>query len=94
MRFILINFVRLLFLVVLVMVLRAAFGYVARALGGRPAGPVSGASAAGGRGSSGELKKDPVCGVFVSVQSSVKKTIDGEVMHFCSAACRDKFRAA
>jgi YHS domain-containing protein len=41
----------------------------------------------------GELKKDPVCGTFVSTATSIKKTIDGSVVHFCSADCRDKFHA-
>ncbi len=39
----------------------------------------------------GELKKDPVCGTFVAVSTSVKKTVHGEVVHFCSEACRDKY---
>jgi len=42
----------------------------------------------------GELKKDPVCGTFVSVDASVTKQVKGETVHFCSAACRDKYRAA
>ena len=42
----------------------------------------------------GELKKDPVCGTFVAVASSIKRNVDGEVIHFCSTACRDKYRAA
>ena len=41
----------------------------------------------------GELKKDPVCGTFVSTATSIKKTIGGSVIHFCSADCRDKFHA-
>jgi YHS domain-containing protein len=40
----------------------------------------------------GELKKDPVCGVYVSTATSVKKTVKGTVIHFCSEACRDKYR--
>ena len=43
---------------------------------------------------SGELKKDPVCGTFVAVTSSIKRNVDGQVIHFCSTACRDKYRAA
>jgi YHS domain-containing protein len=39
----------------------------------------------------GELKKDPVCGTFVATSSSVKKTIGGQVLHFCSNTCRDKY---
>jgi YHS domain-containing protein len=42
----------------------------------------------------GELKKDPVCGTYVAVTSSVKKTVGGEVIHFCSAACRDRYKTA
>jgi YHS domain-containing protein len=42
----------------------------------------------------GELKQDPVCGTFVSTTSSIQKTVNGELVYFCSAACRDKFRAA
>jgi YHS domain-containing protein len=40
--------------------------------------------------SGGELKRDPVCGTFVAVSSSVKRIVNGEVIHFCSTACRDK----
>ena len=39
----------------------------------------------------GELKRDPVCGTYVSTAVSVKRTIKGEVVHFCSEECRDKF---
>lgn len=42
----------------------------------------------------GELKKDPVCGTYVAVNASVTKMVDGKAIHFCSQACRDKFRAA
>jgi YHS domain-containing protein len=42
----------------------------------------------------GELKKDPVCGTYVSAGASVTRTVDGQVVHFCSKECRDKFRAA
>lgn len=40
----------------------------------------------------GELKQDPVCGTFVLTSSSIKRTVDGEVIHFCSTACRDKYK--
>ena len=40
----------------------------------------------------GELKKDPVCGTFVATSSSVKKTVGGKTVHFCSEACRDQYR--
>ncbi len=40
----------------------------------------------------GELKRDPVCGVYISTASSLKLTEGGQVIHFCSTACRDKYR--
>lgn len=42
----------------------------------------------------GELKKDPVCGTYVSTAVSVTRTVDGQTLHFCSTQCRDKYRAA
>ena len=41
----------------------------------------------------GELKKDPVCGTYVSTGASVTRTVDGQLVHFCSKECRDKYRA-
>jgi YHS domain-containing protein len=40
----------------------------------------------------GELKKDLVCGTYVSTAASVTRTVDGQVLHFCSKECRDKYR--
>jgi len=42
----------------------------------------------------GELKKDPVCGTYVSTAASVTGTVRGETVHFCSKECRDKYLAA
>ena len=42
----------------------------------------------------GELKKDPVCGTYVSAALSVTRKVNGEMVHFCSHECRDKYRAA
>ncbi len=41
----------------------------------------------------GELKKDPVCGTYVSAASSVREKVGGEVVYFCSDECRAKFRS-
>ena len=43
--------------------------------------------------SGGELKKDPVCGTYVSTAASITRTVNGEVFYFCSQECRDKYRA-
>jgi YHS domain-containing protein len=41
----------------------------------------------------GELKKDPVCGTYIAAASSIKKTVAGQTVHFCSEDCRDKYVA-
>ena len=41
-----------------------------------------------------ELKKDPVCGIYVSAAVSLTRTVNGQVLHFCSPECRDKYHAA
>lgn len=40
---------------------------------------------------SGELKRDPVCGTFVSSGTQFKKTVHGQAVYFCSADCRDRY---
>jgi len=42
--------------------------------------------------SAGELRKDPVCGTFVPIATSLKRVVGGEMVYFCSPGCRDKFR--
>jgi YHS domain-containing protein len=42
----------------------------------------------------GELKKDPVCGTYVSTAASLTRTVDGQVVYFCSKACRDQYAKA
>jgi YHS domain-containing protein len=38
-----------------------------------------------------ELKKDPVCGTYVSPATGVSRSVQGHVIYFCSKECRDKF---
>jgi YHS domain-containing protein len=40
----------------------------------------------------GELKKDPVCGTFISTSTAIQKRVGGEIYYFCSTECRDKFK--
>lgn len=42
----------------------------------------------------GELKKDPVCGTYISTATSIKERVGSEVYHFCSQECRDKYVAS
>lgn len=39
----------------------------------------------------GALKRDPVCGTYVPVDNAVRKTVNAEVLYFCSPECRDKY---
>jgi YHS domain-containing protein len=39
-----------------------------------------------------ELKKDPVCGIYVSADTKVRKTVGGKEYYFCSESCRDRFK--
>ena len=38
-----------------------------------------------------ELKRDPVCGTYVSSAGGFTRIIKGETVYFCSKDCRDKF---
>ena len=39
------------------------------------------------------LVRDPVCGVHVPEERSIPLDTGGEIVHFCSAACRDQYAA-
>lgn len=87
----------LLITVIMISVVRMVAGFLMKSISlflqGSQSGPAgSGHSAASSVPRSGELKKDPVCGTFISTGSSVKKTVDGAVVHFCSVDCRNKFQ--
>ena len=40
-----------------------------------------------------QMAKDPVCGTYVVPDNALSVKIGGQTVYFCSAACRDKFRA-
>ncbi len=42
----------------------------------------------------GELKKDPVCGTYVSPAASLSRSVNGQVLYFCSEECRKKYKVA
>jgi len=86
-------FFYLIFTVVAISVVRMVAGVLMKGLGAwfSPSEPEAQRRSPVPEG--GELKKDPVCGTFVSTATSVKKSVGGAVIHFCSAECRDKFPA-
>ena len=72
-------------------------GIIGKAFSGlaNTSSPQTGAS--GSRPSSnassvGELKKDPVCGTFISTATAFQKFSQGQTYYFCSTECRDKFK--
>ena len=80
----------LLLAVVLISMLRGVIGIV-----GKLFGDFAGASSSAKRPAvptGGELKKDPVCGTFLSPVGAIQKRVGGTVYYFCSGECRDKFR--
>jgi YHS domain-containing protein len=40
----------------------------------------------------GELRKDPVCGTYVSTAVSITRIVNGQPFYFCSRQCADKYK--
>jgi P-type Cu+ transporter len=76
-------------------VVRSVLGIIAKAFGGESDSSPVRAGAAPGPPSpapaGGELKKDPVCGTFISTATAFQKNTGGRTYYFCSTECRDKF---
>jgi YHS domain-containing protein len=79
--------------------IRAALGIVTRIIrgmggpaGSRPASPAQKTVTDPDNPSAATLlHQDPVCGTYVAAGSSFNKICRGEVFHFCSEECRDKY---
>ena len=41
-----------------------------------------------------QMVRDPVCGTFVVPDRTLMLSVGRDQVYFCSAACRDKYRAA
>ena len=41
----------------------------------------------------GEMARDPVCGMFVSTEVSHPLKWRGQMLHFCSAECLEKYKS-
>jgi YHS domain-containing protein len=77
--------------IILISVLRSVIGVIGKLFGALTEAPGSARSSSSSEPKSvGELKRDPVCGTYVSTAASVKRTINGQVVHFCSEACSRK----
>lgn len=83
------TFVYLLVALFLIVFVRAAAGIIGKAIG-QLFEPES--ERPGRQPPRIELKKDPVCGIYVSADTKVRKTIAGKEYYFCSESCRDRFK--
>jgi YHS domain-containing protein len=81
--------------IVVISALRAIIGALMKGVGelfgGASRSPQPGARPSPA-GMGGELKKDPVCGTFISPATAFQKALGGETYYFCSIECRDKFK--
>jgi len=78
-------------------VIRSVLGIITKAFSGLSSSTSPQAGAAGSRPpssppSGGELKKDPVCGTFISTATAFQQSAGGQTYYFCSNECRDKFK--
>jgi hypothetical protein len=88
--------IRLVLLLILFIIIARTFWRVVdnviEAATGRPPGGGAGRGAAGSAAGV-EMVRDPICGTFV-VRDRAVSLVDGATrVHFCSDACRDKYRA-
>src|SRR6476659_1786041 len=90
-------FLYLIVFLLVMSVVRSVLGIVSKAFSGLSSSTSPQAGASGSRPSSspstgGELKKDPVCGTFISTATAFQKSAGGQTYYFCSTACRDKYQ--
>ena len=85
--------IRVILFVVALSVIKGVLNFIRRLWIGFQAGTREVASTRKPDAAPTVLKMDPVCGTYVAVESSFKKISGGEVYHFCSAECRNRFAA-
>lgn len=82
---------RLILFAIAISVIRSVINFVQRAFtSGRTSTTVRGPGGTPGTAAT-MLQQDPVCGTYVAVDSSLKRVVNGRVLHFCSPECRDKY---
>ncbi len=84
----------LLLTIVIITLLRGVMGIIGKAMSGQTNQRSSAGRTPGQVPLSGELKKDPTCGTYISAATSMKETVGGQTFHFCSKECRDKYVAS
>ena len=82
---------RLILFAIAISVVRSVVSMVQRTFsGGRTTPAVRPRAASAGPATM--LHQDPVCGTYVAPDASLKRIVNGRVLHFCSPECRDKYR--
>lgn len=79
--------------IILISFIRSIAGIIAKAFSGAIETSPGSSAARPSVPAGGELKRDPVCGTYVSETTAIRKSAAGQTYYFCSTACRDKFRA-
>jgi YHS domain-containing protein len=85
---------RLILFLIAISVIRSVIRFVQGMMGGRLSQNRSPMNRSDGTQGTTMLQQDPVCGTYVAIDASLKTIVNGKVVHFCSAECRDKYRAA
>ncbi len=80
--------------ILLITVVRSIVGLILRGFAELVKTPSTPEKAQGGAAvpAGGELKKDPVCGTYVSAATALKKVAGASTVYFCSQACFDQYR--
>ena len=78
--------------VLVITLLRSVIGIFAKSMAHPSAPPAASTGPRPTVPAGGELKKDPVCGTFISAATAIQKKSGGQVYYFCSTDCRDKFK--
>jgi hypothetical protein len=90
-----ISLLRFLFVVCILFVFRRLLGMLFGGGTGSRQGARRGApraqAPAGGIKNLGKMVKDPVCGTYVDPTLAITLVCGGEIISFCSAACRDQY---
>ena len=84
--------VRVILFAIAISVIRSVVNIIQRAFSGGRTQPAV-RSARSAQQSPTTLQQDPVCGTYVAVDTSLKRVVNGRVVHFCSPECRDKYAA-
>ena len=89
-----------LFVVLIIMVLRALVGGVMKGLGRGVSEafginqPQNARRSAAGPTHGGDLHRDPICGTFVAQSTPFRTQTDQQTFYFCSDACRQQHKVA